>query len=367
MKLHIERNELLGLLQKVVGVVERKQTLPILGNVLLRSGNGRLQVTATDLEVELITALDSPDGGEPQAITVPGRKFFDICRSLPEGAMVDLDTDGERLRLRSGKARFALATLPADGFPAFEAPPSEQRIVLEGSKLRSALDKSMFAMAQQDVRFYLNGLLLEVEGGFLRAVASDGHRLAYCEQALESGPADAKLVIIPRKGVMELYRLLADWHGDVELIFGGNALRATLGDTVFSVKLVDAKYPDYRRVIPQDLGRVIEVDKEALRQAVGRVAVVCQEKLKGVRFEFAETGLTLSASSPDQEEACDVVDIEYHGAPFETAYNGGYILDALTHCNSEKVRLSVADASTACVVEEPEDGNGRFIVMPLRL
>lgn len=371
MQLRIERNTLVTLLQKVVGVVDRKQTLPILGNVLIQSGAGRLRVTATDLEVELIAEAPLDSSDTSQSITVPGRKFFDICRSLPEGQVIDLTFKDERLQVNCGKARFALATLPAAGFPNFDSAvllDQATEVSIDSHLLRAALDKSMFAMASQDVRFYLNGLLLDVGGQALRAIASDGHRLAWCEQThgVEVNGA-ARNAILPRKGVAELYRLLADAPERIELTVGSNALRARLDNSVFSVKLVDAKYPDYRRVIPSDLGRVIYADKEALKQAVARVAVVCQEKLKGVRFVFETNSLTVSANGTDQEEATDTLDVEYTDAPFETAYNGSYILDALGHCQSERVSISVADSSTACIIEGNEDVGSRFIVMPLRL
>lgn len=368
MKLSVARADLLGLLQKVMGVVERKQTLPILGNVLIRCKSGRLSLRATDLEMELIAeASSSPEATQDLAITAPGRKLLDICRSLAEGCEVELLVEADKLRLHSGKARFSLATLPADNFPSFEAPIVEECFPIDGAKLRRAMEQSMFAMALQDVRFYLNGLLLEVEGGALRAVASDGHRLAYSEQLLESPVSTQRQVIIPRKGVLELHRLLGDWSGNVELSLGGNTLRAVMGDTVFSVKLVDAKYPDYRRVIPSDVGRVVMVDKEALKQALARVTVVCQEKYKSVRFDFAAGILSLSATSPEQEEASDVVDIAYQGDPLETAYNGSYIMDALNHCGADQVRFGVADSSAACVIEAEGDSGSKFVVMPLRL
>lgn len=367
MKLTIPRASLLGLLQKVIGVVERKQTLPILGNVLLRCGDGRLSLSATDLEMELIAECVVPETLPSLSVTAPGRKLLDICRSLEEGGDIDLLVEGDKLRLHSGKARFSLATLPADNFPSFEAPAVEERLEIEGAMLRRVMEQSMFAMALQDVRFYLMGLLLEVEGVALRAVASDGHRLAYCEQVLASPVNVRRQVIIPRKGVVELHRLLGEWAGDVAVYLGGNALRAVLGDTVFSVKLVDAKYPDYRRVIPSDVGRTLSVEKDAFKQALARVSVVCQEKFRSVRFEFMPGSLALSATSPEHEEASDVVDIAYEGQPLETAYNGSYIMDALNHCGSEQVRFGISDASTACVIEAEGDSSCKFVVMPLRL
>jgi DNA polymerase-3 subunit beta len=367
MKLTIPRANLLSLLQKVIGVVERKQTLPILSNVLIRCSEGRLSLSATDLEMELIagTALDVDL--PPLTITAPARKLLDICRSLEEGSNIDLQLEGDKLRVHSGKTRFSLATLPADNFPSFEALPTELRFAIDGVKLRRVIEQSMFAMAQQDVRFYLNGLLLEVEGQALRAVASDGHRLAYCEQTLEDPVDQPQQVILPRKGVSELYRLLDNWSDDVGVCLGDNTLRVLLGDTVFSVKLVDARYPDYRRVIPSNISRVVEVEKDALKQALSRVFVVCEEKFRNIRFEYKANNLTVSASSPEHEEASDEVDIVYGGDFLETAYNGSYLMDALNHLSGEQVRFGLSDGNAACVIEADSDADSRFVVMPLRL
>lgn len=367
MKLTIPRTNLLGLLQKVIGVVERKQTLPILSNVLICCSDGRLSLSATDLEMELIAGMALNAEQPPLNITAPARKLLDICRSLAEDSLIDLVLEGDKLRVHSGKTRFSLATLPADNFPSFEALSTELRFTVDGVTLRRVIEQSMFAMALQDVRFYLNGLLLEVEGQSLRAVASDGHRLAYCEQTLEAPVEQPQQVILPRKGVSELYRLLDNWNDEVGVCLGDNTLRVLLGDTVFAVKLVDARYPDYRRVIPSNVSRVVEVEKDPLKQALSRVFVVCEEKFRNIRFAYETNRLTVSASSPEREEASDEVDIVYGGEPLETAYNGSYLMDALNHIKGEQVRFGLSDGNTACVIEADSDTDSKFVVMPLRL
>jgi DNA polymerase-3 subunit beta len=371
MKLTIGREKLLNLLQRVVGVVEKRQTLAILGNVLLRAEGQTLELVATDLEMELTArgALEKPQASG--MATAPARKLLDICRQLPEGAEIRLDAGEDRLLVQAGKSRFTLPTLPASGFPAFEPPVAEESIRIDAAALRVALDKTLFAMAQQDVRFYLNGMLWEVEGATFRTVASDGHRLALREIRLEQASESAgRQVILPRKGVMELHRLLADESGEVGVEFGSNGVRVAMTDGVFSVKLVDSKYPDYRRVIPSDLGRTIGLERDIFRTSLNRVAVMCQEKYKGMRFDFAQGQLTLTAGAED-EQAVDQVDADYDGQEFAVAYNGAYIVDAIGHCDDAIVRFSVADTTQACVIQEEGPGEteygGVYVVMPLRL
>ena len=367
MKLSIARSTLLGMLQKVIGVVENRQTLPILANVLIRCADNRFSLTASDLEMELTAETELPlsDGSERFAFTAAARKLLEICQSLADGCTVNLHLDGDKLRLHSDKASFSLATLPADNFPKFEVPAIEDRILVDSAKLRRTIDQSRFAMALQDVRFYLNGLLLDVEGDMLRLVSADGHRLAYAEQRLDSTVTARRQMILPRKGVVELHRLLGSFTGDVEIGIGGNTLRALLGNAVFSVKLIDATYPDYRRLIPSDLSRTIMVDKGALKQSLGSVSVLCHEKFKNVRFDFSPGLLSLSATNSENEEASDVVDINFDGVPLLTAYNGSYIMEALNHCDGDKVLFGIDDRGV-CVIEAETDAGSRFVVMPLR-
>lgn len=371
MKLNIGKEKLLNLLQKVVGVVEKRQTLAILGNVLLRSDGDALELVATDLEMELTAHCTLEHSQERGVATAPARKLLDICRQLPEGADIRLDAGEDRLLVHAGKSRFTLPTLPAGHFPAFEPPVAEESITIAAAALRTALDKTQFAMAQQDVRFYLNGMLWEVEGANFRTVASDGHRLALREVRLaQASEGLGRQVILPRKGVMELHRLLGDETGEVQIEFGSNGVRVRIRDGVFSVKLVDSKYPDYRRVIPSDLGRTIGLERDGFRTSLNRVTVMCQEKYKGVRFDFAQGQLTLTAGA-EGEQAVDQVDADYDGPEFSVAYNGAYVVDAIGHCDDAFVRFSVADTTQACVIQEEGAGESEcgsvYVVMPLRL
>lgn len=375
MKLTIPRAILLGLLQKVIGVIESKQTMQILSNVLIKCVDGRLSLTATDSEIELIAEADLPaaeNAGDSNVIafTTSARKLLDICQSLSDGSVIDLIIEDQtKLRIHSGKARFSLPAMAADRFPCFETPSIEDKFCMDSARLRRGMDQCKFAIAVQDTRIYLNALLMEVEGNLLRLVASDGHRLAYSEQQLDNPEKFSRQVLVPLKGVKELSRLLATFTGDVEICLSGNMLRALYSDTIFSVKLMDAKYFEYRRNISRVNELAICVAKEPLKQALTRVCVVCHEKFKVVRFVFDNGMLALSAINPENEEASDVVEIDYPGPALDTAFNGSYIMDVITHCDSEQISfgLSDADAQTPCIIEANGDTSGKFVVMPLRL
>ena len=272
MKLKALREDILGPVQSVIGVVERRQTMPVLSNVLLSAKADRLSVTGTDLEVELVsqTSLAVQAPGE---ITVPGRKLLDILRALPEGTEVTLSLEGDRLVVKAGRSRFTLSTLPAAEFPLVEEIQTQQVLKLGQADFRRLIEKTQFSMAQQDVRYYLNGLLLESEGGKLRAVATDGHRLALCEGSLSERVTGKQQVILPRKGVLELQRLLGQ-EGDIELTLGTNHIRCEIGDIRFTSKLIDGRFPEYGRVIPKSANRVIDADRSVLRQSLQRTAIL---------------------------------------------------------------------------------------------
>ncbi len=372
MKFSTSRSTLLKPIQAVMGVVERRQTMPILANVLLLVRGQELSVTATDLEVELVARveLDKVDsGGE---VTVPGRKLLDICRALPEGAMVQVQLDGDRLVIKSGRSRFVLGTLPAAEFPVVESVEAVQSLQLSQGELRTLLEKTHFAMAQQDVRYYLNGLLLETGRKLVRAVATDGHRLALCELPIaaaakgENSGKGTHQVIIPRKGVQELQRLLG---GDepVVLTIGTNHVSATIGDVRFSSKLIDGRFPDYERVIPKPAGNVLTAGRDVLRQALQRAAILSNEKYRGVRLELSEGSLRIQANNPDQEEASDELEVEYKGQPLEIGFNVNYLLDALAAVEGEQVEVGFVDASSSCLLSAPGTSVARYVVMPMRL
>ncbi len=366
MRLKTERNELLLPLQQVVGVVERRQTLPVLANVLMVAEEGELTLTATDLEVELVatTPLSCEQGGR---ITVPARKLLEILRSLPEDATVSVESEGERLLIRAGRSRFILSTLPAADFPALEDIVFETEIQLLQGSLRRVIDRTHFSMAHQDVRYYLNGLLLEVEEGTLRAVATDGHRLSVCHTELETPPGVNTQVIVPRKGVQELLRLLTESEGEARLRIGANHIQLSVGGLRFTSKLIEGKFPDYRRVIPAEGGRVLLADRQALRTALGRTAILANEKYRGVRLQLESWLLRLQSHNPEQEEAEEEVEVNYEGGELEIGFNVTYLLDALGALDGELVKLSITDAASSCLIQEAEGGRCQYVVMPMRL
>jgi DNA polymerase-3 subunit beta len=366
MKLSISRDSLLKPLQAVIGVVERRQTMPILANVLLVAKNGGLTVTATDLEVELIADAEAEKVDVPGEITVPGRKLLDITRALADKSKVELKLEGDRLVLKSGRSRFTLSTLPAAEFPLVDKIDATSRLRLPQKDVARLLDNTQFSMAQQDVRYYLNGLLLETGKKSVRAVATDGHRLAVSELKLGDQSAGAHQVIIPRKGVQELQRLLGG-DGQVELAIGANHVRATIGDIRFTSKLIDGRFPDYERVIPKTCGNTLKAGRDTLRQALQRAAILSNEKYRGIRLEVGDGMLRIQANNPDQEEARDEIEVDYSGDSLEIGFNVNYLLDALGAVESDSVQIDFVDANSSCLISAPEGAQTRYVVMPMRL
>src|SRR5665213_491114 len=309
MKLTAPRENILAPLQSVIGVVERRQTMPILVNVLLSAQDNRLSMTGTDLEVELVAAA-SIEVQQNGAITVPGRKLLDIFRALPEKAAVTLSTEGERLLVRAGRSRFTLSSLAASEFPVVDEINAQQTLTVTQGEFRRLIDKTHFAMAQQDVRYYLNGMLLETEGTALRAIATDGHRLALAEAQLEARVKTPQQVILPRKAVLELQRILTA-DGTIDLAIGTNHVRAQVGDIRFTSKLIDGRFPEYGRVIPAAPTKIIDADRDTLRQALQRTAILSNEKYRGVRVSVKSDLMMIQAHNPEQEEAEDEVEINY--------------------------------------------------------
>jgi DNA polymerase-3 subunit beta len=365
MKFSASREAILKPVQAVIGVVERRQTMPILSHILLALDKNRLSATATDLEVELVAEaeVESSASGE---ITVPGRKLHDICRALPEGCSVEFAHSGERLTVKAGRSRFSLATLKASDFPTVEDVAAAHTLTVEESDLHRLIDKTQFSMAQQDVRYYLNGLLFESTGGILRAVATDGHRLALAEIALSGGSAKGQQVIVPRKGVLELNRLL-EGDGQLKMLIGSNHIRVERDGIRLTSKLIDGRFPDYGRVVPQAGGSIVKADRGMLRQALQRTAILSNEKYRGVRLELRANSAVLSANNPEQEEATETVEVEYDGAEIEIGFNVNYLLDALSAVESDDVELHVTDANSSCLIKAPDIDNIKYVVMPMRL
>ncbi|CAK0780593.1 beta sliding clamp [Gammaproteobacteria bacterium] len=366
MRFTIQREALLKPLQAVASVVERRQTLPVLGNLLLAVTENELAVTATDLEVELVGRIPLM-AAEPGRITVPARKLLDICRALPEGTEVGVTLEGERVWLRAGRSRYTLATLPAEEFPNVEEMKEGMRFSLPQNVLKGLIARTHFAMAVADVRYFLIGLLLEVEKGWIRACATDGHRLALSEIASEVDPPNPTQVIIPRKGVGELLRLLQDSQVPVEVMLGTNHIQITLPDTTFTSKLIDGRFPDYQRVIPQTTTKVATTARENLRQALNRAAIISNEKFRGVRLHVSEDKIRVLAANPEQEEAEEELAAEYQGEPLEIGFNVGYLLDALGAIEDEQVMIGLTNADSSALIHGVGNVASRYVVMPMRL
>ena len=365
MKLSAARDVLLKPLQAVIGVVERRQTMPILSNVLLVAKDGELAVTATDLEVELVAQAEVAvaDGGE---ITVSGRKLLDICRALPEGSDIDMSVSGEKLVVRSGRSKFSLATLPAAEFPSVEDIKAGQTIEVDQETLGRLIEKTHFSMAQQDVRYYLNGMLLETGGKFLRAVATDGHRLAMCEAELDGASLDEQQVIVPRKGVLELQRLMSG-EGSLNIELGPNHVRIQLEGIRFTSKLIDGRFPEYDRVIPKESSNELSADRESFKAALQRTAILSNEKYRGIRLIIRDSGVVMQAHNPEQEEAEEELEVQYSGEDIEIGFNVNYLLDALGAVSGDEVTLSVLDGNSSCLIRQPGRDDCKFVVMPMRL
>ena len=366
MKLTASREDILNPLQSVIGVVERRQTMPVLANVLLSARDDRLSITGTDLEVELVataTAIVQTAGD----ITVPGRKLLDIFKALPEKTSVTLTTEGDRVSLKGGRSRFTLSTLPAAEFPVVDEINAQQTLTVSQGEFRRLIDKTHFSMAQQDVRYYLNGMLLETEGKSLRAVATDGHRLALCETELATRAKTAQQVIVPRKGVLELQRILGT-DGNLELAVGTNHVRAQVGSIRFTSKLIDGRFPEYGRVIPANPSKTIEADRDVLRSALQRTAILSNEKYRGIRLMLKKDLLTLQAHNPEQEEAEDTIEVAFEGTDeLEVGFNVNYLLDALAAIDTDKVEIGLTDANSSCLIRSPGNTTARYVVMPMRL
>ena len=366
MKLTISREELIKPLQMVTGVVEKRQTLPILSNILLQVADNQLTLTGTDLEVEMKADfnLQGADEGE---ITLPARKFGDICRALPEGATINLVVDTDKATVRSGKSRFTLATLPATEFPSTDSIASTFEFSLAQAQLKKLIDKTQFCMANQDVRYYLNGLLLEIGNHELKTVATDGHRLAVCSIETDIVPGELMQVIIPRKCVTELSRLLNDSDEACEIQLSTNFIRFSFGHLVITSKLIDGRFPDYERVIPPAGSNIIQSSREELRNTLVRTSILSNEKYRGVRLNFHDSLLKATVNNPEQEEAEEELAINYEGDELEIGFNVSYLLDALNVISEEDVRIELNDSNSSCVISGIGDDSSRYIVMPMRL
>lgn len=369
MNIRLSRGALLKPLTYVSSVVEKRQTLPILSNVLIQfDGNSKLSMTGTDLEVEVITYCDNATGDLGE-FSINARKLFDITRALPEDADISIKTeDNGKAIIRSGKSRFTVQTLPSDDFPKIETEQWTQSWKLPANVFKQALARTSFAMAQQDVRFYLNGLLLVSNSEKMITVATDGHRLAKTEIQLTSRSTDSQIqAIVPRKAITELNRIIEDNDNEISVSFNANHMRVELDSLIFTSKLIDGRFPDYDKVIPKNQDKSIIIDRHELQNTLNRAAILTNEKFRGVRLIVSKEKMSVSANNPDQEEAFDEIKIEYTGDDIEIGFNVGYMLEALNVISTEKVELLLSDPNSSGTLRAPGDEDTVYIVMPMRL
>ena len=366
MNFGIQREALLKPLQTVCGVVERRQTLPILSHVLLKTGEGKLTMTGTDLEVEMVASTSLTDAPDSE-VTLPAKKFLDICKTLPDSSKIELKVDGEKATIRAGRSRFTLATLPAEDFPNVDSVSDGIAFAVPQKDLKFLIDHTAFAMAQQDVRYYLNGLMLEVSPNQLRAVATDGHRLAMCDVQANISINEARQIILPRKGVMELARLLEADETPVEIKLGSNHISLSVGELVFTSKLIDGRFPDYQRVLPEGCDKILVAEKELLKQSLTRASILSNEKYRGIRLVLGENALKIFANNPEQEEAEEEIEVGYTETELEIGFNVNYLMDALSAVDAEKVNIAFSDSNSSCLVTADGSNDCRYVVMPMRL
>lgn len=366
MKLTIKRDLLLKPLQLVTGVIERRQTVPILANVLLKLKGQELFLTGTDLEVELQARVAVETSVKEGTITVPAKKLLDICRALPEGSDLELTYADSKFLAKSGRSRFSLMTIPADDFPSVKESVGEIEFSIAQRELRLLIEQTQFAMGDQDVRYYLNGMLLEITNKALNAVATDGHRLAF---ATISGLVieGEKQVIVPRKGILELSRLLVDETGYADVIVGSNQLRLKTNEYTYTTKLIEGKYPDYHNAIPKNGDKILMLDRDLFRQALSRVAVLSSEKHRAVRIELKTDLLKILANNPEQEEAEEELAVSYSGENLSTGFNVNYLLDALGALPPGVLKVTLGSSdSSVCLVSEGS-AERIYVVSPMRL
>jgi len=366
LKIKTTNDKLLGPLQQVTGIVERRHTLPILSNVLISAADGNVDFLATDLEVQ-ITSRAALGNGAEGSITAAARKLYDILRSLPEDAEVSLEAKESRMTVRAGKSRFNLQTLAAADFPRMvEAKDASKTLTLPQKALKHALGLVQFAMAVQDIRYYLNGVLFSVDNGTLRVVATDGHRLSFASQALDGDHGNVE-AILPRKTVLELIKLLGDNDEPVALAIGSNQVRFSFGGLEIVSKIVEGKFPDYQKVIPTTHKNRIELDRAALAQSLNRAAILSNEKIRGVRLVFTKDALSIICTNNEQEEAEEGLALDYDGDPLDIGFNISYLLDVLNHVDSPSVSVAMGDSNSSALVQIPGREDFKYVVMPMRI
>lgn len=366
--INIQRDVVLLPLQAVSGVVERRHTLPILSNVLVELRDGVLALTATDLEIQVCCRAQTDIGATREATTVSARKLQDILRALPDGSQLSVDLHDKRMQLKAGKSKFALQTLPAQDFPKLAVADGGdgRRLEVPQKALKRLFGLVHYAMAQQDIRYYLNGLLLSLSGNELTLVATDGHRLAWASMPIDSEQEKIE-VILPRKAALEVWKLLSDTDASVRIDIRDNQVAFTIGSVEVISKVVDGKFPDFQKVIPTGYKRHFLLDRHTLQQALQRAAILSNEKFRGVRWLVNDTSLRIVSSNTEQEEAEEELEIEFSGGPIDIGFNVGYLLDVLSNVSAERIDCWLGDSNSSMLLTVPDDPAFKYVVMPMRI
>ena len=367
MKIKIDRSRILPTLTLVSSVVEKRQTLPILANLFFQVEDGKLNMVGTDLEVEISETLTEVEG-DNGLFTVSTRKILDICRMLPETAAISLKYESDNVIVTSGRSRYTLKTLPADEFPRIEVGNWEERFKINQLYLKKLLDKTAFAMAVQDVRYYLNGVLLEISENKLRAIATDGHRLAQSDVDIELSPSESRQLIVPRKAITEIGRFIdGDEEQEITVEMSKNHLKLSKGETVLITKLIDGKFPEFKGVLETKLETCVVVDRAQFIETLNRASVLTTDRFKGVKIVLESGVMRITANNPEQEEAVEEMEVEYSGDHMETGYNISYLIDAARVASGEKLELHLQGNDGICILKQPDDERSTWLVMPMRI
>ncbi len=369
MKLIITKDNLLKALQKIIGVVEKRQSMPILSHVLVRKIDGQFEVVASDLEVQLSSKITfDSDENFTEDITIPGRKLFDIGKGLPDDAVIEIEKKDEgKLQIESKKSKFTLSVLDAKTFPMMEnMDEANTEMTLGSSDIKDVINKTSFAMAQQDVRYYLNGLFIKITNKDIIGVATDGHRLAKAGASLDSPVENEVSAIVPRKGVIEIDKQIEE-DKKLKIVISKNHMQVDSGDAIAITKLIDGKFPDYEKVIPQDSDKTVTVDCKTFKEALIRVSILSNDRFRGVRLNFIENEIKVSANNPEKEEASDDIKAEYSGESVEVGFNVNYLLDVIGSIKTKKLQIKLKDANSSALITPENDSAASYVVMPLRL
>jgi DNA polymerase-3 subunit beta len=370
MRVTIERSAFLKALTHVQSVVERRNTIPILSNVLLQAGDGRLKLTATDLDIEIVESVPA-EVAKSGATTVPAHMLYDIVRKLPDGAQLELDQagDGQRVSIFAGKSRFALQALPHEDFPDLAAGEFPNSFAIPATDLKGLIEKTRFAISTEETRYYLNGIYFHdvAAGNMLRAVATDGHRLAQAQISRPEGAKGMPGVIVPRKTVLEVVKLFESLDGEVEVSLSASKIRFAAGDLVLTSKLIDGTFPDYERVIPRNNDKSLEIDTKSFASAVDRVSTISMEKGRAVKLQIGGGKLTLTVNNPDSGSAEEELACNYEADPIDIGFNSRYLLDVAGQIKSDSMQFQMADAGSPTIIKDPGDGQALYVLMPMRV